>query len=98
VSALAPVEAGEKVIAKVEVNLDPDRFEVGPEGRRAWLREARRDLEVRREENPWPGPRSRPTRLLEAKRRMDEELAVEHAANQCTSSTVRLWLIGWVGS
>ena len=77
----AAVEAGEEVIAKVEVDLDPDRYEVRPEGRRAWLREARRDIEARRRENPWPVPWSRQERLVEAKRRMDEELAVEHAAN-----------------
>ena len=77
----AAVQAGEEVIAKVEVDLDPGRYEVRPEGRRAWLREARRDVEARRKENPWPVPRSRQERLVEAKRRMDEELAVEHAAN-----------------
>jgi transposase len=77
----AAVEVGEEVIAEVEVNLDPDRYEVRPEGRRAWLREARRDVEARRKESPWPVPRSRHERLMEAKRRMDEELAVEHAAN-----------------
>jgi len=78
----AAVEAGEEVIAKVEVNLDPDRYEVRPEGRRAWLREARRVVEAQRVESPWPVPRSRRARLVEAKRRMDEELAVEHAANE----------------
>jgi hypothetical protein len=65
----------------VGVDLDSDRSEVKPEGRRAWLREARREVEARREENPWPVPRSRHARLVEAKRRMDEELAVEHGAN-----------------
>ena len=70
------------MIAKVEVDLDPDRFEVKPEGRQAWLREARRDVEARRTQSPWPVPRSRRERLEEAKRRMDEELAVEHAANE----------------
>ena len=78
----AAKEAGEEVIAKVEVDLDPDRYEVKPEGRQRWLREARRDLEVRRNQSPWPVPRSRRERLEEAKRRMDEELAVEHAANE----------------
>ena len=78
----AAQEAGEDVIAKVEVDLDPDRFEVRPEGRHAWLREARRDVEARRQQDPWPVPRSRAERLVEAKRRMDEELAVEHAANE----------------
>ncbi|MGH2883374.1 MAG: transposase, partial [Solirubrobacteraceae bacterium] len=51
-------------------------------GRRAWLREASRQVEARRAKEPWPVPRSRQARLVEAKRRMDEELAVEHAANQ----------------
>ena len=78
----AAVAAGEEVIEKVEVNLDPERFEIRPEGRQAWLRQARRDVEAQRQENPWPVPGSRQERLAEAKRRMDEELAVEHAANQ----------------
>jgi hypothetical protein len=76
------VECGEEVIEKVDLVLDRDRFEVRPEGRRAWLREAGRGLEARRAQEPWPVPRSRQARLVEAKRRMDEELAVEHAANQ----------------
>lgn len=78
----AAVEAGEQVIEKVDLVLDRDQFEVRPEGRRAWLREAGRELEARRAQEPWPVPRSRQARLVEAKRRMDEELAVEHAANQ----------------
>jgi hypothetical protein len=78
----AAEEAGEEVIAKVEVNLDPERFEIRPEGRQAWLRQARRDVEAQREKNPWPVPGSREERLVEAQRRMDEELAVEHAANE----------------
>jgi len=78
----AAVRTGEEVIATVEVDLDPDRYEVRPEGRRAWLREARRDVEAKRVENRWPVPRSSHERLVEATRRMDEELAVEHAANE----------------
>jgi hypothetical protein len=74
------VDAGEEVIAKVDLVLDRDQFEGRPEGRRAWLVEARRRVEARRVQEPWPVPRSRQERLLEAKRRMDEELAVEHAA------------------
>src|SRR2546421_406887 len=69
------IEAGEEVIEKVEVNLDPERFEIRPEGRQAWLRQARRDVEAQRQANPWPVPRSRQERLVETKRRMDEELA-----------------------
>jgi transposase len=51
-------------------------------GRRGWLREAKRLLDERRAEEARPIPRSRPARLVEAKRRMDEELAVERSANQ----------------
>ena len=78
----AAVEAGEEVITKVDLVLDRDQFEGRPEGRRAWLVEARRRVEARRAQEPWLVPRSRQERLLEAKRRMDEELAVEHAANE----------------
>jgi len=51
------------------------------EGRRAWLREARQELENKRAAHPKPVPRSRPKRLREAKRRLEEELKVECAAN-----------------
>jgi transposase len=52
------------------------------EGRRAWLREAKRRLEEKREQDPKPVPRSRPKRLKESKRRLDEELWTEQRANQ----------------
>ncbi len=51
------------------------------EGRRAWLREARQRLENQRAANPQAVPRSRPKRLKEAKRRLEEELEVECQAN-----------------
>jgi transposase len=51
------------------------------EGRRAWLREARQKLEAQRAANPRPVPRSRPKRLRESKRRLEEELEVECRAN-----------------
>jgi transposase len=51
------------------------------EGRRAWLREARQRLENKRAANPKPVPRSRPKRLRESKRRLEEELRVECEAN-----------------
>src|ERR1700761_9068761 len=53
----AAIEAGGEGIAKVEVNLDLERFEIRPDGRQAWLRQARRDVEAERQENPWPVPR-----------------------------------------
>lgn len=70
------------MIAKVDLELDRDRFPAALDGRAMWLRQGRRELEARREQDPWPVPRSRPQRLLEARRRMDEELAFEHAANR----------------
>jgi hypothetical protein len=78
----AALQAGEEVIPKVELELDRDRFPAAADGRVQWLRQGRRELEARREQEPWPVPRSRQERLEEAQRRLDEELAYEHAANQ----------------
>jgi len=52
------------------------------QGRRGWLREAKQRLEAERAANPHPVPRSRPKRLKEAKRRLDEELLTEVRANR----------------
>jgi transposase len=52
------------------------------EGRRAWLREAKKRLEAERAANPQPVPRGRPKRVKQAKRRLDEELWTEVRANQ----------------
>src|SRR3954447_23945880 len=52
------------------------------EGRRTWLREAKKRLEAERSANPQPVPRDRPKRLRHAKRRLDEELWTEICANQ----------------
>jgi transposase len=51
------------------------------QGRRGWLREAKRRLEAERDRAPQPVPRSRPTRIKEAKRRLEEELFTETRAN-----------------
>ncbi len=50
-------------------------------GRRGWLREAKHRLDQKRAEEAAPIPRSRPERLREAKRRLEEELDVECRAN-----------------
>jgi transposase len=52
------------------------------QGRRGWLREAKQRLEAERAANPRPVPRSRPKRLKEAKRRLEEELFSEVRANR----------------
>jgi transposase len=51
------------------------------QGRRGWLREAKRRLDERRADEARPIPRSRPERLKESKRRLEEEHAVERRAN-----------------
>ncbi len=51
------------------------------QGREGWLRDARQRLDQRRAEQATPIPRSRPQRLREGKRRLEEELAVERDAN-----------------
>jgi transposase len=51
------------------------------QGRRGWLREAKRRLEEQRAAEARPIPRSRPDRLRESKRRLEEEHAVEGQAN-----------------
>jgi hypothetical protein len=51
------------------------------EGRRGWLREAKQRLEAERAATPQPVPQSRPARVKEAKRRLEEELWAEQRAN-----------------
>src|SRR4051812_7095485 len=51
------------------------------QGREGWLRDARQRLDQRRAQQAAAIPRSRPERLLEGKRRLQEELAVERDAN-----------------
>jgi hypothetical protein len=51
------------------------------EGRREWLREAKRQLDEQREREARPVARDRPKRAKEAKRRLGEELWTETRAN-----------------
>jgi transposase len=51
------------------------------QGRRGWLRDARRRLDEQRAADTRPIPRSRPERLREAKRRLVEDDATERRAN-----------------
>jgi transposase len=52
------------------------------QGRRGWLREARRRLDERRAAEAKPIPKSRPERLREGKRRLAEEHEVHRQANE----------------
>src|SRR3984885_9715127 len=76
-------EAGEEVVARVELELDPERSVTRPEGRQAWLRQGRRELEAQRDRQAHAIARDRQQRIVEVKRRFDEELAFTHAANRC---------------
>jgi hypothetical protein len=62
-------------------DLDPERFVTRSWGRRNWLREARHELERQRERERRPVPRDRDERLLDAARRLEENLQVEIVAN-----------------
>ena len=75
--------AGHDPSAVVEqaVELDLERLGLHAEGRRGWLRNGRRQLDEQRERASRPVTRSRRERLAEAKRRLEEQLAVEVAAN-----------------
>jgi Transposase domain (DUF772) len=59
----------------------PEQLRTG-EGRRAWLREAKRRLEEQRAKEARPVARSRGKRLQKAKWRLDEELWTEMRANR----------------
>jgi transposase len=52
------------------------------EGRRGWIRDARRELERRRDQQQRPVPGDRPARLLEARERLLEEHRIEAEANR----------------
>jgi hypothetical protein len=76
--------AGERetsaVVERV-VELDLERRGAHAEGRRGWLRNGRRQLDEQRERDARTVARSRSERLAGAKRRLEEQLAVEVAAN-----------------
>jgi transposase len=66
--------------AMAEVGLDPEQFRTGHGGRREWFREARRELEARREAQRRPISRGREERLIDAAERLEENRAFEVAA------------------
>jgi hypothetical protein len=65
----------------LEMELAPERFVTHHGGRRNWFREARRELENRRERDARPVSRDREERLLDAARRLEEEHEVHVQAN-----------------
>ena len=68
-----------------EMSLELDAKEIvghGRQGRDAWLREGKRQLEQQRSDNPDPIPRSRAERLLLSAERLDSDLDVERRSNE----------------
>ena len=65
-----------------EFEFDEERIVARTQGREGWLREARRQLEQHRWENPDQVPRSREERLLLAAERLEEELETECSGNE----------------
>jgi transposase len=63
------------------IELDPAAMAGHRQARRGWMREARHQLDEQRRQQAQPIPRSRAQRLLEAERRMQEDLAVESSAS-----------------
>ena len=74
--------AGEQEAVEVKIELDPDVIVARTQGREGWLREARHQLDEHRRGEAKPIVRSRAQRLLEAERRMVQDLEVERAANE----------------
>ena len=66
----------------VSIELDAERLTSRQGGRRGWLRDAKHQLDEQRKRAAKPIPRARAARLLEAERRMQEELGVERETSQ----------------
>jgi transposase len=75
----AAAEAGS---SGVKIELDAGVIVARVQGRDGWLLEARRQLDEHRRREAMPIPRSRAGRLLEAERRLQQNLAVEREANE----------------
>jgi hypothetical protein len=80
--AAAERDTPTEAVVEPAVELDVERLGLHAEGRRAWLRNGRRQLDEQRERDARSVARSRAERLADAKRRLEEQLAVEVAANK----------------
>ena len=63
------------------IELDLEELERRRQGRRSWQREASHQLDAHRERQADPIARGRRQRLKDAKRRLEQELAVDAAVN-----------------
>jgi Transposase DDE domain/Transposase domain (DUF772) len=78
---LQQLENGEAAAFEAGVELDLEQLERQREGRRSWQREASHQLDAHRERQAAPIPRGRRERLGDAKRRLEQELAVDTEVN-----------------
>ena len=76
------LQTGEAAEFDAGIELDLEELERRRQGRRSWQREASRQLDAHREREADPVPRGGRERLEGAKRRLEQELAVDTAANQ----------------
>ena len=65
-----------------EYEFDPERVVTRAAGRRGWLRDAERQLERQRWEDPDPIPCSREQRLIFAAERLEDDLGAQRAGNE----------------
>ena len=75
-------ETKAETAAEPEFEFDPERILARVQGRKGWRRDAERQLEQHRWQNPDPIPRSRSERLLLAGGRLEADLAAERAGNE----------------
>jgi transposase len=75
-------ETKAETAAEPEFEFEAERILARVQGRKGWLRDAERQLEQHRWQNPDPIPRSRPERLLLAAGRHEADLAAERAGNE----------------
>jgi transposase len=81
-AATADANAGASEKQAVKLVFDPEVIVSRVQGRDGWTLEARRQLDEYRRLAAEAVPRSRAARLLEAERRLREDLAVEREANE----------------
>jgi hypothetical protein len=74
-------DASTDEVVELAVELDVERLGEHAWGRREWLRNGRRQLDAQRERDARAVARARSERLAEAKRRLEEQLAVEIQTN-----------------
>jgi transposase len=71
-----------EAVSEPGYEFDPERIIARVQGRKGWLRDAERQLEQHRWENPDRVARSRSARLVLAAERLDADLGAERAGNE----------------